>query len=369
MWSNLPFDLLANIFSFLPADSLALASSVCKHWHTCVTAYPATAAGARNPPWFVALPVRNRGHTCYTHNPIIDTWHGLFLGFLPHAIRPVASIGGLVLLRSTTSTTLQLAICNLFTKRYWSLPMLNIARTNPAVGVVFGLDESPDVRFSSFRVYVAGGMSEAPSGGAAYEPTLEMYDSWHDRWDIIGRMPVEFAVRLTVWSPNESVYSGGVLYWMTSARAYSVMGLDIESNSWRELSVPMAERLEFAALVRWNGRPTLVGGTCNEGACIWELGEGDTWELVEKIPIELGMRLLGVKGSWESTKCVGSDGALCLYRDLGSGMVVWREVEKGRWEWLWVEGCCSVGGKQVQNIPIKGLLLHPNLATSGFPDK
>lgn len=183
--------------------------------------------------------------------------------------------------------------------------MLNIARTNPAVGVVFGLDESPDIRFSSFRVYVAGGMSEALSGGAAYEPTLEMYDSWHDRWDIMGRMPVEFAVRLTVWSPNESVYSGGVLYWMTSARAYSVMGLDIESNSWRELSVPMAERLEFAALVRWNGRPTLVGGTCNEGACIWELGEGDTWELVEKIPIELGMRLLGVKGSWESTKCVG----------------------------------------------------------------
>ncbi|KAL6334018.1 hypothetical protein AAG906_000071 [Vitis piasezkii] len=311
MWSNLPFDLLANIFSFLPADSLALASSVCKHWHTCVTAYPATAAGARNPPWFVALPVRNR--------------------FLPHAIRPVASIGGLVLLRSTTSTTLQLAICNLFTKRYWSLPMLNIARTNPAVGVVFGLDESPDVRFSSFRVYVAGGMSEAPSGGAAYEPTLEMYDSWHDRWDIMGRMPVEFAL-----AGAERADGGAARICGTSA-----VERQADASGWHV----QRRRMHMGA---WRGG--YMG-------------------LVEKIPIELGMRLLGVKGSWESTKCVGSDGALCLYRDLGSGMVVWREVEKGRWEWLWVEGCCSVGGKQVQNIPIKGLLLHPNLATSGFPDK
>ncbi|RVW81701.1 hypothetical protein CK203_044540 [Vitis vinifera] len=251
MWSNLPFDLLANIFSFLPADSLALASSVCKHWHNN--------ASLLTRPRPLGLAIRR--------------------GFLPHAIRPVASIGGLVLLRSTTSTTLQLAICNLFTKRYWSLPMLNIARTNPAVGVVFGLDESPDVRFSSFRVYVAGGMSEAPSGGAAYEPTLEMYDSWHDRWDIIGRMPVEFAL-----AGAERADGGAARICGTSA-----VERQADASGWH----------------------------VQRGACIWELGEGDTWELVEKIPIELGMRLLGVKGSWESTKCVGSDGAVCLYRDLG----------------------------------------------------
>ena len=218
-------------------------------------------------------------------------------------------------------------------------------------------------------MYVAGGMSEAPSGGAAYEPTLEMYDSRHGGWKIMGRMPVEFAVRLTVWSPNESVYSDGVLYWITSARAYTVLGLDILSNRWRELSVPMAARLEFAALVWRNGRPTLVGGTSNDGACIWELGDGDRWGLIEKIPIELVVRLIGVRGSWESIKCAGNDGAVWLYRDLASGMVVWREVVggKGRWEWVWVEGCCSIMGNQVQNIPIKGLLLHPNLASSVFP--
>lgn len=87
-------------------------------------------------------------------------------------------------------------------------------------------------------------MSEAASGGAAYQASVEMYESSSGEWEIIGAMPVEFAVRLTVWTPKESVYSRGVLYWMTSARAYSVIGFDISNNRWRELSVPMADRLE-----------------------------------------------------------------------------------------------------------------------------
>ncbi|KAE9467814.1 hypothetical protein C3L33_00320, partial [Rhododendron williamsianum] len=217
----------------------------------------------------------------------------------------------------------------------------------------------------SIQGYVAGGMSEAPRGSSSYETTLEMYDSRMDAWRIIGPMPVEFAVRLTVWTPNESVHSNGIIYWMTSARAYSVMGFEIGTNTWRELSVPMADRLEFATLVWRNEKLTLVGGTCVEDAFVWELSGDDTWSLIGKVPAELGRRFLGGKVGWGSTKCVGIDGAVCLYKDLGSGMVVWREdVEKGRWEWIWVDGCCSMRGKQVQNFPIKGVVLHPNLGTS-----
>uniref|UniRef100_A0A5B6YRH7 F-box domain-containing protein n=1 Tax=Davidia involucrata TaxID=16924 RepID=A0A5B6YRH7_DAVIN len=367
MWNNLPFDLLADIFSFLSPDSLARAMSACRHWHTCAKAYtwntaPSGTRRRRHPPWFVAFPTRNRALTCYAYNPVTDNWHVLTLDFVPGTVRPIASIGGLVLFRPTNTTALQLAICNPFTRQSRPLPVLNITRTNPAVGVL-ELGPTQHVPFPCFRVYVAGGMSEAPRGGASYEPTLEMYDSRRDAWQLVGPMPVEFAVRLTVWTPNESVFSNGVLYWMTSARAYSLMGFEIGTNVWMELSVPMADRLEFAALVPRNGQLTLVGGTCGGDACIWELGDGEIWGLIDKVPAELGMRFLGVKGSWGSTKCVGIDGAVCLYRDFGSGMVVWREVvDKGRWEWFWVEGCCSMRGKQVQNFPIKGVLLHPNLS-------
>ncbi|XP_027122969.2 F-box protein At5g49610-like [Coffea arabica] len=371
MWSNLPFDLLANIFSFLSPDSLACAKSSCRHWHQCARYLATPESQRRHPPWFIALPNRSRGLFCCAYNPIDDSnssssWYMLPLDFLPIPTRPVSATAGLVLLRSTSTTPFQLAICNPFTRQFRHLPTLNVTRINPAVGVI-ELDPGHQFGELNFRAYVAGGMSEAPGGGALYEPKVEMYDSRCDTWKVIGSMPVEFAVRLTVWTPSESVYSNGILYWMTSARAYSVMGFEIATNSWRELSVPVADRLEFAALVQRNGKLTLLGGKCGGDACIWELGEGDVWRMIEKVPFELGMRFLGGKGCWDSTKCVGNNGIVCLYKDLGSGMLVWREVvDEGRWEWFWIDGCCSIRGQQLQNFQIKGLLLHPNLAHSSL---
>lgn len=197
---------------------------------------------------------------------------------------------------------------------------------------------------------------------------MEMYDSWTNKWEPAGKIPVEYAVRLTVWTPNESALAKGVLYWMTSARAYSVMGMEIGANRWTEESVPMAERLEFAALVTRRGRLTVVGGESGMGACAWELCDGGgRWRVAGKVPSELGVRLVG-KGKWVGVRCVGAEGAVLLYKGEemgrgGGGMVVWREVEGrgGKWEWSWVEGC---GGWVVQgsNLPMKGLLLHPNLS-------
>lgn len=222
-----------------------------------------------------------------------------------------------------------------------------------------------DVKFPFFRVYVAGGMSEAAQGGATYETNVEMYDSRIDTWQVVGSMPVEFAVRLTVWTPNENVWIGEMLYWITSARAYSVMGFDVSKNRWRELGVPMAERLEFATLVKRDGVLALVGGTCGGSACIWELNQGDKWCLVDKVPFELGLRLLSEKRVWESVKCVGNEDVICLYRDLGSGIVVCKKVgDLSRWEWAWVDGCGYIKGKQVGNCTIRGTLVHPTLGSS-----
>ncbi|KAK4428030.1 hypothetical protein Salat_1572000 [Sesamum alatum] len=364
MWSNLPFDILANIFSYLSPDSLARAKSVCRSWHATVDSAAALAAPHRHPPWFIVLPTRGWGPSCYAHNPVGENWHVLPLDQTIGDLRPVASICGLVLSRVIGKTSLELAISNPFTRQFRTLPRLNVARTNPAVGLI---EHSPtqSCRNSGFKIFVAGGMSEAAGGGAVYQPTIEMYDSLSDTWHVVGPMPVEFAVRLTVWTPNESMYSKGVLYWMTSARAYSLMGLEIMTNKWRELSVPMADRLEFAALVLRNENLTIVGGTCNGDACIWELGEDNDWSVVGKVPFELGMKLLGlgVKVNWGGVKCVGSNGEVWLYREIGRGMIVWREViGGGKWEWSWIEGCC----REIKNFPIKGLLLHPNLARVAF---
>ncbi|XP_028766325.1 F-box/kelch-repeat protein At5g15710-like [Neltuma alba] len=370
MWSNLPFDVLANIFSFLSPDSLARARSACKNWNLCSKTCNSFNLSASRPhsthqPWFLGLPIRNQKPCCYAHNPVLNNWYELSLEFLPVPVRAVSPIGSLLLLKVSHSITLQLAICNPFSRQFRYLPQLNISRTNPAVGVVV-LNQG--VQFPSFRIYVAGGMSEATQGGGAtYERTTEMYDSQLDEWRIVGSMPVEFAVRLTVWTPNESVRIENVLYWITSARVYSVIGFDIATNTWEELSVPMAEMLEFATLVRRNGVLGLVGGTSGGDACIWEMKEGKVWGLKNKVPGELGWKLLGGnKRNWDGTKCVGNDEAICLYRDLGSGMVVWRGVrnESSEWEWNWVEGCDCIKGKKVHRCSIRGILIHPSLAST-----
>lgn len=303
MWSNLPFDLLAKIFSFLSPDSLAIARSVCKNWQTCSKAYPLSpTTTTTTSSWFLALPIRNHGPCCYARNPTMEKWHQLSLP-LP-SIRPIASIGSFLLLRVTNSPTLQLGLCNPFTGEFRHLPRLRAARTKPAVGVTISESSNNNVLFPPFRVYVAGGMSEAAQGGATYDTNVVMYDSRTDTWRIAGFTPLELAVRLTVWTPNENVCIGETLYWVTSARAYSVMGYDVGRNGWRELGVPMAEKLEFAALVKRNGALGLVGGSCEGSGCVWELGEGDKWCLVDKVPLELGLRLLGEKRVWESVKCV-----------------------------------------------------------------
>ncbi|MFS7971079.1 putative F-box domain, kelch-type beta propeller, F-box-like domain superfamily [Helianthus anomalus] len=353
MWNNLPSDLLSNVFSYLPPHSLARAMVTCRHWHDCARS---TTSRHQHPPWFVALPTRAR-NLCFVHNPIESTWHLLGLKHVPSLTRPVSTIPGhgLILFKSTGSVPLQLSVCDPFTSRFRHLPQLRKPRTNPAVGVI---EDCP----SQFNVYVAGGMCKAASSGAAsYEPTLEMFDSRSKNWTITGSMPIEFAVRLTVWTPNESVYSRGVLYWMTSARAYSIMGFDMSSNKWKELSVPMGDTLEFAAMVPRDGKLAVIGGTHGVNVLVWELGEDDKWNVIERMPVELGKRFVG-----GSTKCVGIEGGVCLYKEIAKEMVVWRKDRnhKNKWEWYSIEGCNQISGKRLENYPIKGLFLHPNLACS-----
>ncbi|CAH1443500.1 unnamed protein product [Lactuca virosa] len=359
MWSNLPSDLLSNIFSYLPPPSIPRATSVCRHWRNSARAATRdTRRHHHHPPWFIALPT-NKNHFCFIHNPIENTWHSLNLKHVPTLIKPVSTIGGhgLILFKSTGGAPVQLSVCNPFTGQFGQLPPLQKPRTNPAVGII-------EVCPGQFKVYVAGGMSEVASGGAAsYESTLEMFDSDVKKWTIVGSMPVEFSVRLTVWTPNESVYSNGVLYWMTSARAYSIMGFKLDTNKWREFSVPMGYMLEFAALVPRNGQLVVVGGSHGGDVVVWELGEGGEWNVIERMPVELRKRFVG-----GSVKCVGIEGGVCLYRDMASGMVVWRRGRncKDRWEWNWIKGCNRVSGRHIENYPIKGVFLHPNLASSPF---
>ncbi|GJV44302.1 F-box/kelch-repeat protein-like protein [Tanacetum coccineum] len=107
------------------------------------------------------------------------------------------------------------------------------------------------------------------------------------------------------------------LYWMTSARAYRIMGYEMDKDKWMELGVPMGDTLKFTTLVPCDGKVVVVGGTHDGNVLVWELGDGDEWILIERMPLELAKRFAG-----SSTKCARIEGGVCLYKDIASAMLV-----------------------------------------------
>lgn len=432
-WDSLPLDLLSRILSLLPLASQASATSVCSHWRRA--AAPAAAdhnvpgEACRRPPWFLTMPARPHPavpYLCYARDPEQSRWHTLSLDFLPrssHPLRLLAPAGPLLICR-VPGPTFRLALCNPFTRQLLQLPDLKVPRSNPALGVVVLDGTNPGAASSSstatvdaahascVRLYVAGGTSAAM---ASYEPTFEAYD--HDlaggtpargRWEAAGAMPPEFAVRLTVWTAGEGVHAVGGVYWVTSARAYSVVRFDTEAGRWSEIRAPMAERLEWASLVEMKGRRLgLVGGIVGEEeqgrqGHVWEMvGDGD-WRPVAVVPVVEEWRKAGRSGGGSSGggsfRCVGAEGVVYLFRDLCSGMLVWREAAAtpaattavsgdddkdndakryGRWKWDWVDGwkprsrSASPGGTGTTSsggigtgVAIRAALLHPSLSPS-----
>ncbi|GJY41923.1 F-box/kelch-repeat protein-like protein [Tanacetum coccineum] len=201
MWDNLPSDVLANVFSYLTPYSLAHAMAAYRHWHDY--GRETRQISRHRQPWFIALPTHSTSRQlCFVHDPIQRSWHLLNLEHVPSMTRYVSTIGGqgLILFKSTGGVPIRLSVCNPFTGQFGHLPHLQKSRTNPAVGVREDFT-------NHFKLYVAGGMPEAANGGAAsYKPTLEVFNSKSNKWTVMGSMPVEFAVRLTVQTPNESVY-------------------------------------------------------------------------------------------------------------------------------------------------------------------
>ncbi|GKA36150.1 F-box/kelch-repeat protein-like protein [Tanacetum coccineum] len=252
MWDNLPSDVLANVFSYLTPCSLARAMAACRHWHDCGRETRQTCRHRQ--PWFIALPTRSTSRQlCFFHDPIQRSWHLLNLKHVPSMTRPVSTIGGqgLILFKSTGGVPIRLSVCNPFTGQFGHLPHMQKSRTNLAVGVRMFFT-------NHFKLYVAGGMSEAANGGAAsYEPKLEVFNSKSNKWTVMGSMPVEFAVRLT----QQASYPTVSCFSLTGFLVVCIMGYEMDRDKWKELGVPMGYTLEFATLVPCDGKVAVVGGT------------------------------------------------------------------------------------------------------------
>lgn len=367
LWIHMPQDLLGQILSRTSIDNVIRSSSVCKEWESYIrsgafiklwkSAWP-----YQGPPWLFAVSKYNCRDCCCAYNPIANRWYSIPLCFLPPSIRfPVAAIGQQLLIKGSSTGSHHLAVCNPIAKKWRLLPALHRPRLNPCI---CGIESKfgPTDKYgcdSSFQVIVAGGSSQ---NGNSYEPTIEIYDSCADSWHVIGEVPCEYAVRLAVWTPNDTVYCNGVIYFLTSARPYSIIAFDLVKGTWSEVMVPRPQQLMCSFLIKRRGRLTLVGGLGSPKKCkclnIWEL-QGDGWPEIETMPGEVFNRFFGEKADFDY-KCAGSGDCLYFFRDYHTEILVCELFENQRANWRWIS-CFSFVGSKFPRFSFRGMLIQPGL--------
>ncbi|CAI9095217.1 OLC1v1031104C1 [Oldenlandia corymbosa var. corymbosa] len=138
--------------------------------------------------------------------------------------------------------------------------------------------------------------------------TAQMYDPRSDFWAIVGPVLENYSVSLNERRGNPGVYSDGVLHWITFPHSwgrYSLTGLEITTNTWKELRFPTGTR--DAALGPRKGKLLLIGWEYND-AYVRELREDGGWCVIEKLPCELTNKLFGGSPRWKSLKMADGNG-------------------------------------------------------------
>ncbi|GLJ43883.1 hypothetical protein SUGI_0914740 [Cryptomeria japonica] len=371
--TDLPKDLLGHILSRTSVDNVIRSSSVCRDWELYISSKSfmelwRQSCRFQGPPWLFALSTYNCRDCCSAYNPVMNKWYSIPPLFLPQSLRiPVAAIGGFLLVKGSSTVSQHLAVCNPISKQWRNLPPLHKPRSSSLISVIerrFHSDGN-NGNCSGFQIIVAGGRSQDANG---YEPSIEMYDSLADSWNVVGEVPCEYAVRLALWTPNDTVYCNGTIYCLTSARPYSIIAFNSVTGVWSEVMVPRGPHLLCSFLVQRRDKLTLVGGVGSPRDCkclkVWELDE-DGWLEIESMPGEFFNSFLGGKTDFDY-KFAGNGDFLYFFKDSQSQMLVCElSSQNHKTSWRWIPGCSSVGS-QFSKCSIRGMFIQPRLDVSDF---
>lgn len=252
-------------------DNVIRSSSVCRDWELYITSKSFIKLwrkyyGSQGPPWLFALSTYNYRGCCSAYNPILNKWYSIPLLFLPKSLRiPVTAIGGFLLVKGSSIGGFQhFVVCNLISKQWRNLSPLHKPRSSSLISLIERGLNLDDNNGGGFQIIVAGGRSQDANG---YEPSIELYDSMVDSWNVVEEVPCEYVVRLALWTPNDTIYCNGTIYCITSTKPYSIITFDFVNGVWSEVMVPRAPYLLCPFLVQRRNRLTLFGGVGSPRDC------------------------------------------------------------------------------------------------------
>ncbi|KAK7258547.1 hypothetical protein RIF29_24127 [Crotalaria pallida] len=339
--ANLPEDLFKIILTYLPVESIIIASSVCKRWHNVVTSksfkFNLSNVPPQKPWYFMFTSSGTNVPMGYAYDPIFQKWNKIQLPFIRSRNFVVASSSGLVCFQSNGSKIDELRVCNPITKA-----CRKIKKPPPGLRYSDYNALALSVNRESHCYSVAIVKSRYCTGtGNFFQCNISIciYNSEQVTWT------VPLAEELMGWrGGDESVICNGVLYFLV----YSIGGGQpenrhglIEYNMANPSSlatglITVPFTLTCGRLMNLKEKLVMVGGIATPdqpsiitGIGIWVLNDR-SWEEIARMPEELFFQSFGeFDDTFESR---GADDLIYIQCYEAPVLVIF-DMNNGRWKW------------------------------------
>ncbi|KAE8695855.1 F-box/kelch-repeat protein [Hibiscus syriacus] len=321
IWSKLPQELLEHILCFLPLKTLLNLRSTCKNFNSLVFTPPFVSKHSSGSHLSSFLLLYHPQF--YSYFPLYDitigSWRKLVVPdslLFPSEFNLVSSSNGLLCFSLSNSSFL---VCNLLGKssRVIQHPFF------PFTFELLTLVSTP----KGYKIFML--CSKFPSNYAF------LYDSKDHSWtrhDGFQQLLVD------------NLYQEGAFYkgclWFSTPEPFSIVRFDLESGKWGNLNTEMPRELTFVRLVSDGVKRKLylVGGMGRNGISrsvrLWELGKGEKWEELERLPELMCRKFLSVcYHNYEQVYCFWHEGMICVCCHTWPEILYYK-VSRRSWHWL-----------------------------------
>ncbi|EEF41268.1 F-box/kelch-repeat protein At3g24760 [Ricinus communis] len=318
-FTSLSSDLIELILSSLPIPSLLRASSVCKLWHSLITAPTFPSHPPHHRPWFFLHGLHNtssKNNQSFAFDPSSNSWFRL--PYFPFPSRDFIGSNGFLF-----STAASFSFSPVLKPRWKSTSPLSFSRINPLVGVFL-----KDNRLASSSCYNISKPHFIVVGGVRFIGNLvdiedrlavEIYDPGNDSWDLCPPLPADFR------SGNSSQTLSSALlksrFYVFGIYTFFVSFFDLDKHVWSQVQTLRPPGVLFAFLIACQ-EMLVLAGMCNgpQGPSfnLWKIGEKNMeFSEIAIMPQDL---LYGLVDSEEddkfaSLKCVGMGNLVYVFNE------------------------------------------------------
>ncbi|CAN0905692.1 F-box/kelch-repeat protein At5g43190 [Linum grandiflorum] len=341
IWKALPEELLDQVLSLLPLQTLFNLRPTCKRIRSLILSpyfisnYSSSSSSSQ--PFFSFLLLSHPhfgSHRFAVYDSFLRRWRNFPLplsAFLPFrtssSFSLLASAKGLLCFSRPSSTSpsssSSFLICNLLTRSTRVIKFPNYPLANHSITLV--------PTRSGYKIFTL-----CPGTSTS----VFVYDSadrqWHQSESTTPNIKANYHRR-------EGVICDGSLYFNTG-EPYSIVGYDLETRRWDVLAggIPGRDRMVFTRLVSDGEKKMyLIGGIAtywiSSGVKVWELDGERNWVEIGSLPEEVCRKFVGVcYHNYEHVYCMWHRGMICLC------CYTWPEIlyyDVAAREWGWLPKC------------------------------